>query len=171
MSRVVPALTHLARQVSIQLILKAVHAIRTRRSIRSKAIHYYRLDWDGEPEPLAVTEAALHYLEQTGFVERAKAGSPTVWRRHTATDAGPINRAFPFRPMCLPRIGPLPPANEDALGRASWCGRHLFAFAQHGLEGVRSDRPAEIKSLKFVAAVLAQEAQLALHFDPFGHHP
>jgi hypothetical protein len=75
-----------------ELILKAVEAIRTYLNARPAAadtvegIHYYWIDWDGEPELLAVTEAALLHLEQNNFVEHTQAGSRMVWRRRSAAN-------------------------------------------------------------------------------------
>jgi hypothetical protein len=76
-----------------KLVLAAVDAITNYLTARPAAadtvegIHCYWIPWqDNIPELVAVTEAALLHLEQTGFVERVKAGKRDIWRRRSNAD-------------------------------------------------------------------------------------
>lgn len=46
-----------------------------------EGIHSYWIEWQGIPELMAVTEAALMQLQHAGFVECRMAGNRLIWRR------------------------------------------------------------------------------------------
>lgn len=78
-----------------KLISTAVDAITSYLTARPSAadtvegIHYYWIQWDDDPEMIAVTEAALLHLEQTGLVERTRAGNRDIWRRRATPGNSP----------------------------------------------------------------------------------
>jgi len=75
-----------------KLVQAAVEAITSYLTARPAAadtvegIHCYWIQWEDIPELVAVTEAALLHLEQTGFVKRTKAGKRDIWRRSSGAD-------------------------------------------------------------------------------------
>lgn len=46
-----------------------------------EGVHSYWIEWQGIPELIAVTEAALTQLQHAGFVECRMAGNRPIWRR------------------------------------------------------------------------------------------
>ena len=46
-----------------------------------EGVHQWWIRWPGLPESIDVTIAALEQLEQSGFLERLRAGNREIWRR------------------------------------------------------------------------------------------